>query len=369
MRIIIINCFDTYEPRVNLLLRILKEHRHEVTVITSDYRHREKIKRTEKKEDFVFLEAIPYRKNLSYKRIYSHICFSKDVFSYLEGDTTEPDLLWIMIPPNNLAKEAAAYKLRHPGTKIVFDLIDLWPETMPMGKIKGFFPMNIWKKLRDNSFISADYIVTECHLYQERLEKVLRGKPSATLYLTRPDAEFDSETSLPADRISLCYLGSVNNIIDIEVIGMLIGKMAEHTKVTIHIIGDGENRDKLIQTCKRKGAETIYHGIIYDREQKRQIMRECHYGLNIMKPSVCVGLTMKSIDYLEFGVPILNNIKGDTWDIVEREGIGYNLSDETDYAGLIRYDGQKRANARAFFEANLTEKEFDQKVIQIISEC
>ena len=44
----------------------------------------------------------------------------------------------------------------------------------------------------------------------------------------------------------------------------------------------------------------------------------------MMKSNVCVGLTMKSVEYLAFGLPILNTIRGDTWDLVEKEKVGYN---------------------------------------------
>ena len=61
------------------------------------------------------------------------------------------------------------------------------------------------------------------------------------------------------------------------------------------------------------------HLDVYKRQQ-------CHWGLNIMKSQVCVGLTMKSVEYLAFGLPILNTIQGDTWNLVENERVGYNCS-------------------------------------------
>jgi len=45
-----------------------------------------------------------------------------------------------------------------------------------------------------------------------------------------------------------------------------------------------------------------------------------------MKDSVCVGLTMKSIDYFQHGLPIINNIPADTAAIVEKYGVGVNIS-------------------------------------------
>lgn len=38
-----------------------------------------------------------------------------------------------------------------------------------------------------------------------------------------------------------------------------------------------------------------------------------------MKPDVCVGLTMKSVDYFRHDLPILNNIPADTAELVDRE--------------------------------------------------
>ena len=63
---------------------------------------------------------------------------------------------------------------------------------------------------------------------------------------------------------------------------------------------------------KSAGAEVFYHGKVFDSKEKNRIFETCHYGLNIMKDSVFVGLTMKSMDYFE-GLPIINNIQGDTW--------------------------------------------------------
>ena len=41
----------------------------------------------------------------------------------------QPDLLYVAAPPNIAAKTAAKYKAKHPSTKLVVDIIDLWPES------------------------------------------------------------------------------------------------------------------------------------------------------------------------------------------------------------------------------------------------
>lgn len=48
-----------------------------------------------------------------------------------------------------------------------------------------------------------------------------------------------------------------------------------------------------------------------------------------MKDSVMVGLTMKSMDYMCGGLPMINTIKGDTAKICDEYLVGYNLSKDS----------------------------------------
>ena len=71
-----------------------------------------------------------------------------------------------------------------------------------------------------------------------------------------------------------------------------------------------------------------FHGKIYDSAQKQAIFDRCSFGLNIMNDSVCVGLTMKSLDYFGGALPIINTIGGDTQRFVESRGVGINVCRE-----------------------------------------
>ncbi len=365
MNITIVNCFDTYEHRADLLFKYLTEAGHMVTVLTSDYQHIGKIKRTANKDRYLFFDTIPYYKNISLRRACSHIQLSKDIFGYVEKNINTINLLWVFVPPNSFVKAAANVKRKYDKVKLIFDLIDLWPESMPITSIKNIFPFTCWKNLRDKHLNSADYIVTECNLYQSILKNNLNKMMVKTLYLARPFVKYIPQLDLPDKKIALCYLGSINNIIDIDCIEDIIKKCQKYKPVMLHIIGDGENKSGLVSKIQKTGAQVIDHGIIYDRYQKQRIFDSCHYGLNIMKKSVCVGLTMKSIDYFEFGLPIINNIHGDTWDAVEVYNIGMNYTGKPiDWDYLENTEQRKKA--REFFETFLTELDFHRKVSNIL---
>lgn len=323
MKVVIVSCFDTYEHRIDLVKNYFKQKGASVSVIQSNFRHFQKVKRTEEKEGYIFVDTLPYYKNMSVDRMKSHYDFSKKAFEKIEE--IKPDLLYVMIPANSLAKFAGEYKKKNKDVKLYFDLIDLWPETMPIGKVKKFPPFTMWKSLRDKNLKCADFIVTECDYYQEVLKNNLNRINTKTIYLARENKEFKSIPKLSTNEINLCYLGSINNIIDIESIKNIIQEINLLKPVTLHIIGDGENKDILINEVKSVGAKVEFHGKIYDSNKKQQIFDQCHFGINMMKSTVCVGLTMKSIDYFEAGLPILNNIKGDTKKIVDNSKIGFNV--------------------------------------------
>jgi hypothetical protein len=324
MKVVIVNCFDTYEDRVDLVHEFFKEQGYDVTVIQSDFRHFKKVHREEPKDGFIFVKSKPYFKNLSVSRLWSHYKYASDAFKIVEE--TKPDLLYTFVPPNSLAKFAASYKRKHIEVKLILDLIDLWPETMPIGKAKKFPLFAFWGAMRDKSLKYADLVITECDLYQSVLGNALKGVKAETLYLAKRDINLVSNPQLSDDEIHLAYLGSINSIIDILKIKEIIENIKMVKPVTLHIIGDGESKQELIDAAKAGGATVEYHGKIYDPQEKQDIFDKCHFGLNIMKDSVCVGLTMKSIDYFQHSLPIINNIQHDTKKIISEYGIGYNIS-------------------------------------------
>ncbi|MGI6260581.1 MAG: glycosyltransferase [Acutalibacteraceae bacterium] len=324
-----ISCFHYYENRIKLIEEYLRNHGYQCTYITSDFDHIEKKVFSFKQQHAIQISTRPYCRNLSAARLISHYLFSRDAFRQVE--TIDPDLLFVMVPPNSIAKFAAKYKKKHSKVRLILDLYDLWPETFPNGKAKRLLaaPFALWRRVRDRGLNAADLITTECNLYQKVLQRQLGGKPTGVLYLCRSCATCAKlPDALSTKELNLCYLGSINNIIDIPTIAALLGEIAKLRPVKLHIIGDGESRDGLIDCAENAGAEVIFHGKIYDAAEKQKIFDICSFGINIMKASVCVGLTMKSLDYFAGGLPILNTIGGDTYELVEKRKIGLNVCRE-----------------------------------------
>lgn len=365
MKVVIINCFDTYESRVELLHEYFVNRGDGVQVFTADFCHFKKCKRTDAPKDFVLIETKPYEKNLSLRRILSHMDFAKKVRKAIETQGAAIDLLWVMLPPNSMAKQMAAVKKRYPRLWVVYDIIDVWPESMPFGGVEKLPPLRYWKGLRDKYLTCADAVVTECKLFQEKMAGKVPQDKFSNLYFAKQDAAEFVDNAVN-EKMELAYMGSINHIVDIEVIGKVIRQLGTLKKVTLHVVGDGERREDLLKEAREAGAEVVYYGTVYDKDAKMQILSKCHFGLNIMKDSVCVGLTMKSMDYFAAGLPMVNNIHGDTWNIIEEKGFGVNYPFETEAALELCQSGNVRQQVREYFDRHFSKEAFMIGVDEIV---
>lgn len=325
MKVGIIYTFDTFRERVALL----KEYYHmkgaEVTTYTSNFSHVKKEKIVEDPLADIQIDVHSYSKNLSFRRLYSHYHFAQTVEKLIRQESF--DLLHVMVPCNSLVHFMTKVKQYSPQTKIIFDLIDLWPETMPISRFKNMFPFTAWKNLREKTLDQADLIFTECKYFQQVLGKEQSDKYHV-LYWTRSELPLERKLNLSEDELRFCYLGSMNNIIDIDFIVSLLSECSKYRKVVLHLIGDGESKKKLIHKAQGYGIKVIDHHKIYDQHQKQKVFDQCNYGLNVMKETVVVGLTMKSLDYMCGQLPIISTIRGDTKDFCERYNIGFYVPHE-----------------------------------------
>ncbi len=331
-----ISCFEEwYGKRLEPIIQYYKSVNYEVVCAVSDYNHIKKIYSKKNNSNCTYVHVPGYNSNISLQRIISHMTFGKKIKELI--DYYKPQFVYLVLPPNNTARYCYSYKKRHPEVVFVLDIIDLWPESMPIGLIKRIPLLKIWSGWRDRAINIADHIFTECDLYQEKLN--LKSQNVSTLYLFKDQS--DEEKKLVGeiinlfendklDNIKFAYLGSMNNILDIDGICRVVKTFINNGfSCEVHAIGDGEKKAEFENSLKGIGCKTFFYGCIFNEVDKIRLLAPCHYAFNMMKGEVSVGLTIKSIDYLSYGLPLINNIDGDTSLLVEKYGIGINIKDFT----------------------------------------
>lgn len=326
MKVLVVTSFTAFEGRARMIGNYFENIGYDVTYISSDFDHQKK-QFIEKPDGFVRIKTKRYDRNLSISRISTHIKFAKSVKKKILNSRVNYDIIYVILPVNSLAKEITKLKLYN--TKIYFDIEDLWPESLPFkNKLIYFFPPIIyWKYLRNRYIKKSEGIILECEYYKRFIPKKCSSKTSV-IRLCDTEKSYDP---VPIDldgEIRFCYLGSINNIIDIDRICNLLVEVQKIRKVHLDIVGVGESENKLKKELISNGIEFKHHGAIYDNNLQYEIFAKCHYALNIMKDYVEVGLTMKSVQYFKFAIPIVNNIKGDTAEFISKHKSGFNIVDD-----------------------------------------
>lgn len=315
------------------------------------------------------LPVVPYRKNISFQRIYSHYKFAKQIYKQLQIE--KPDLVYAMIPPNFMAHFIAKYKKQHPHIKIIFDIFDMWPETFPNQKAKSLLavPFKIWGKLRTRNLPLANTVITECQSFNDYIKQQGDVKQIVTLY------PYKNENTLPLeyianDVLNICYLGSINNIIDIPKIVEVLTAIRQKRLVCLHLIGNGEKKDHLIQLLKQVNVSVVDYGNVFDVAEKQRIFNQCAFGINVLKPSVFIGLTLKTIDYFNGGLPILNTVPKDTYEWVMKHHSGINLNDSDSVNRIVSCTPDEilkmKYNARDVYRRYLSKERYDKQLYELL---
>lgn len=326
MKCVTVSCFDYYSIRMEKINNYYLTEGYDVTYLYADFDHFAKAKNTSLYECGEKIHVPFYNKNLSLKRLYSHYVFSKSVSKRLEE--IKPDIVYCIFPPNSLVREVVRYKKKNNAVKIIFDNYDFWPESFPIHKIPALlrFPFVLWRKLRSDYLKYADLIVTVSEAAKPLLEKEAPNIPVRVLKPTLDRGEVPEYSFEKSNKISFCYLGLVNNILDIDLCVELLGLIAKHKKVDLHIIGKGQNLDSFVNRLKEASVNVICHGCIFDMPGKNEVFSMCNLGLSLPKEEIKSAMALKSIEYMRAGLPFINAGMGDSISIVEEGKIGINVN-------------------------------------------
>lgn len=320
-----ISSTNHYNVRTGKFVNDYVKKGYDVIYVTSDFDHMTKKRYCfNEYKNSKQLHVISYKKNLSISRILSHLMFSYKTFYMLLA--CKPELVYVEVPNNSLVKNSAKYK-KINNAEIIVDVFDMWPESMPV-KTKNMivnWGFDIWRNFRNKNLKFADQIWIECDYYRELLSAQKINLPMETKYLKLKNAETSIEMKVSEEEIDLCYLGSINNIIDISLIEKIVSEFAKNKRTRIHIIGDGERKDEFLDILKKNSIEIIDHGKVYEIDKLQEIFDQCWFGINVLREDLAIGITMKSISYFRGGLPIINTVQGDTSRFVEECNIGINV--------------------------------------------
>lgn len=344
--ILLISLFGSTSGSNNRIVNILSVLKgdNDTSFICSDFSHGSKCYKTAIEHDNnsgikeIRLHVPAYERNLSIRRIYSHLCFAKALKKYLYNLEIKPDLVYCTMPSSSSAYIAGKWCKKNK-IPFIIDVIDIWPDSlipiMPMKRIVEVL-LYPWYHISYKSYEMADYISAESRQYMEIAKRNNGSAPSSYTYLgvdCNSVRHLISKSSLklekPNDELWLCYGGSLGHSYDFD--SILAATDYIHKKgIKYHLwfVGDGEKREYIEESIRRLGINATVTGRV-EYGDLLKYLSLCDIAFNSFNPQTLVVHSYKFNDYISTGCFIMNSLKGETAELIDRYQIGMNYTQKT----------------------------------------
>lgn len=329
MKVSIISNFheDAAVSRSEMIRKYFENRCIDYELLYSDFSHSLKKYRNIDQEGTHSINTIAYASNISLKRFVSHTIFSFRVFFHLLRGKS--DLIYLILPPNILSLMVLGMFWKSP--KLIVDVIDLWPEAFPvknsiLKKSVLFIPSLVSRGIRKMAINRSDYCVTESNYFFDKLH--LKSKVNSSVIYLKKFQNKSLDLASLSEEFSVAYLGNIGNIYDFESLFLILTEIAKTRKCHLHVIGDGPRSKWFFDQLDEKRLKYTYYGASFSEDLKYDVLAKCWFGFNGYLEETEVALSYKSVDYLSYGVPLLNSAKLDTYNLVNENEIGFNYSKE-----------------------------------------
>lgn len=381
MNVWIINPFDNlplegYRPmRFWLMTEAFCRAGHNVVYWTSEFSHANKKKRVLNTECEVpfkleILETVPYFKNVSLRRFYSHRklakTFLKSAHSAINsGRYSSPNLIIASSPPLELV-DAAHSIASKVGAKVIVDIMDAWPETFE--RIVPRFLLWPLRRLAKRNYLRADVITTVADNYAELARSYGYTKDISRFYhgiILSGDSPLTNQKPLPSSHPSkgtvplrIVYAGNMGRSYDLKTAIEAVEMLGD--LVTLDIAGKGDQEASLKAMVNEKGIRGVkFHGYLSNQELS-QLLSECDVGLVPMDPKSCVGIPYKFADYAKNSLAIVSSLGGESAELLSKYGAGesYEYGNSASLVSSIKAI-MPRITAMRQASSKLVEENFD----------
>lgn len=352
MKILIISQYFYPENfRINDLALELKNRGHKITVLTGlpNYPKGEYFDGYDDKKycDEIWNDIPIYRCKLrprktgSINLIRNYVSFVVEANKKLkELENQDFDLIYVFeVSPITVALPAIKFK-KKKKIPIVINIQDLWPENivavtgMTNPIIIGFVNkmVNYIYKHCDKILCASPSFVPKIQERVTNKDKVIYWPQYSTVQKTDEVVElFDK------DNFNIVFTGNIGEAQGID-IAIEAANILKNEKICWHFIGEGRNREKLMDMVSKYGIsdKVKFYGFHPETEIPKYLSN-ADAALLILKPNPVFEMTIpaKLQTYLACGVPILGCVSGEGKRIIEESGAGI-VSDSVSVNDLVK---------------------------------
>lgn len=371
--------------RFRYLCEFLVKKGYEVDLITTTFQHWEKKQRDLESVDqksypfgIKFIYEPGYRKNIDLRRVRSHKIAAENLRKLLEKEG-DYDLIYVEIPPNDVALAAAEYAHRNK-IPFVADVNDLWPEAMrmvldiPIVSDLLFYPL---KRDAEKVYSLTSGVIGTSDEYRDRpFLNQKRDVLKETVYVGNEISVFDREAERHADEVQkedgtfwVTYAGTIGTSYDIRTMVLAAEELMKQgkTKIRFQILGDGPTREMLENLAKERKIQNVKFTGYVPYEQMAAYLVKSDVLINSFVRKAPQSIVTKIGDYLAAGKPMINTCMSPEFrKKVEQDGFGNNIEPE-DVRELVNavewmYENEAERNDMGNRARKIAEEQFDRPV-------
>lgn len=328
----------------------------------------------------LLLHVPSYKKNLSIKRIWSHLMFAKHLKDYLNSLDDKPRAIYCAMPTSSSAFVCAKYCKRHK-IKFVVDVIDLWPDSLlPLIKGKSIIKQLLfpWTYLTRYAYRTADVILGESVLYANEAKKYNSKAPVYPIYLgvdmniiEKVKQNNQIQLTKPNDEVWIAYAGSLGVSYDFNALFDAIKTINGKYKYKLWFIGDGVRRTEIESCIKEDNLNAEITGYL-PYEHLLGYLYYCDIAINIFRKNTKVVYSYKFNDYVAMNCFVLNSLDGETAEMVDEYRIGKNFDFDAHSLSQALEDTLSHWNECVEYKSNcerLVEEKLDKnKIYSVVPE-
>jgi len=329
----------------------LLERNHKIIWWSSSFEHQRKIMISKKDTNYNISEnykirlikGCGYKKNISIRRYIDHL-FIAYKFRFQSKKYQKPDIIVASMPDHHLAYEAARYAKMHQ-IPIIIDIRDLWPDIFLrffkknkihyIGKILIYFDTYRLYFLLNNATslvsVSNEYLrwaLKKIGKRSSNYEKVYyigyKKNSFRVNALNQKDNSIKEILKQTKNKKRIIYIGSFGKTYDLESIIEVAKTFNKYGKKEIAFILAGTGEKYKVINKNTKNLENVYLTGWLNNIEIERLLSFGYAGLLCYVKNAPQSLPNKPFEYLSAGLPLINSLKGEMANLIERYCLGIN---------------------------------------------
>jgi glycosyltransferase involved in cell wall biosynthesis len=340
-----------------------------------------------------FLNAIGYKKNVSFKRLIDHYVVGLN-FLKITKNLNRPNFILCSYPSISLCEFVVNYAKKN-NIKVTVDYRDDWPEAMEnsLDFIPSFIRRIIFfwfhfrkKKIFNNctsivvnSFEMGDYLSSRYKIERSKFIEIPFSVDQLRIESQNTNNDYiKSILNKYENRPVYIFAGTIGISFDFKTLLDAVAKLNNFNSISLFVIvGDGELLSKLEKQynfCKN----LIFTGLL-SKGQLNSLLEKSDFGLAPYKnvDHFKRVMTNKPIEYLSHGLEIITSLKeSPIVNIINKYNCGFQYQNTEELVNKIfeiekgwnKNDFKTKKNeVKKIYENHFSEKKFQENILSLIN--